>query len=362
MESRLGHDFRQLRIHSDTSAAKTADSVNAIAYTVGRDVVFSSGQYAPHTRQGLQLLAHELAHVVQQEDGALPGSEELQISEPGDLFEREADNVANEVMKTGPDRPLQTRNTPGSVRLTRSSPGLQRSAKFTDGKPDPVLNLAERVVAQEFAGNTDFVLNGTPLVRGIAFDAAVKALSKPSIPSVAVAGGKECSVDSEPNNEISYDMKVLKSGDWSQVTTKGKIGELYAGSDAPGLDKCSGADRATLVVEPNEEVRKGTLTHEGQHAKDYKSIFQDEIVPWDTNVTAAYKQKLKMHGKDDDTCARLLYRVQVKKPTPEDLMRRIIDQINEKSKAFHDKPEGQNVIVSIKQVGKDCDNVTLTAK
>jgi hypothetical protein len=66
MESRFGVDFSQVRVHTDASAAASARSVDALAYTVGSDVVFGAGQYAPHTREGRRLLAHELTHVVQQ--------------------------------------------------------------------------------------------------------------------------------------------------------------------------------------------------------------------------------------------------------------------------------------------------------
>jgi hypothetical protein len=62
----FGHDFGNVRVHADAEAAESARAVNALAYTVGRDVVFAAGQYAPHTRAGRQLLAHELTHVVQQ--------------------------------------------------------------------------------------------------------------------------------------------------------------------------------------------------------------------------------------------------------------------------------------------------------
>jgi hypothetical protein len=66
MEPRFGHDFSAVRIHDDASAAASARSVNALAYTVGQDVVFGHGQYSPGTSAGKTLLAHELAHVVQQ--------------------------------------------------------------------------------------------------------------------------------------------------------------------------------------------------------------------------------------------------------------------------------------------------------
>jgi hypothetical protein len=72
-EPRFGHDFSKIRVHTDSQAAKSAREVNAVAYAVGRDVVFGTGQYAPAMQEGRRLLAHELAHVVQQTNApALP--------------------------------------------------------------------------------------------------------------------------------------------------------------------------------------------------------------------------------------------------------------------------------------------------
>jgi len=66
MEPRFGHDFSQVRVHNDARAAESARAVNAQAYTVGRDVVFGTGRYALQTGDGRKLMAHEMAHVVQQ--------------------------------------------------------------------------------------------------------------------------------------------------------------------------------------------------------------------------------------------------------------------------------------------------------
>jgi len=70
MESRFGVDFGNVRVHTDDRAAQSARQINARAYTVGSDIVFSSGKYAPETSSGRKLLAHELTHVVQQSPGA----------------------------------------------------------------------------------------------------------------------------------------------------------------------------------------------------------------------------------------------------------------------------------------------------
>ncbi len=69
MQQRFGHDFSSVRIHTGAQAHDSARSLRALAYTVGNDVVFGAGQYAPETRAGRSLIAHELTHVVQQGGG-----------------------------------------------------------------------------------------------------------------------------------------------------------------------------------------------------------------------------------------------------------------------------------------------------
>jgi hypothetical protein len=66
MEPRFGQDFSQVHVHTDTKSAESAKALNSQAYTIGRDVVFGTGKYAPRTDKGKHLLAHELTHVVQQ--------------------------------------------------------------------------------------------------------------------------------------------------------------------------------------------------------------------------------------------------------------------------------------------------------
>ena len=70
MEPRFGHDFSRVRIHSDVKAAESARAIDALAYAVGQDVAFAEGKYRPDTNAGKSLIAHELAHVVQQDRGS----------------------------------------------------------------------------------------------------------------------------------------------------------------------------------------------------------------------------------------------------------------------------------------------------
>jgi hypothetical protein len=80
LEERFGAGFGSVRVHSDAAAAASARALRARAYTVGRDVVFGAGQYAPQTREGRRLLAHELTHVVQQRGGLSAVSGEVRIA------------------------------------------------------------------------------------------------------------------------------------------------------------------------------------------------------------------------------------------------------------------------------------------
>lgn len=93
-EARFGHDFSLVRVHTDSRSAASANAVSALAYTVGRNVVFADQQYQPTTAAGRHLLAHELTHVVQQSRDGPPTEAPLRIGDSGDAAEREAASVA----------------------------------------------------------------------------------------------------------------------------------------------------------------------------------------------------------------------------------------------------------------------------
>lgn len=92
MERRFGHDFSRVRVHADSAAASSAKLAGAQAYTVGNNVVFGSGQYAPGSPAGRQLLAHELAHVVQQNKSGVG------MAPAGD-YESEANAASHRIAK-----------------------------------------------------------------------------------------------------------------------------------------------------------------------------------------------------------------------------------------------------------------------
>lgn len=103
MESAFGASFGDVRVHTDEKASRSAEAVGANAYTVGSDVVFKGGQYDPGSPAGQKTIAHELSHVVQQSKGPVDGTPAaggIQVSNPSDRFEREADATAEQVLSS----------------------------------------------------------------------------------------------------------------------------------------------------------------------------------------------------------------------------------------------------------------------
>ena len=99
LEPRFGHDFSAVRVHTGPRAAESARAMDASAYTAGRHIVFGAGRYAPDTRPGLGLLAHELAHTIQQGDRT-PGSP-LAVGDGSDACETAAANASGAVLSGG---------------------------------------------------------------------------------------------------------------------------------------------------------------------------------------------------------------------------------------------------------------------
>jgi uncharacterized protein DUF4157 len=136
MESAFGENFGDVRIHTGDAAERMNDELGARAVTRGRDVYFGAGEYNPASRDGKELLAHELAHVVQQRDA--PATEITGVDSPGDCFEQEADRAAKAVLSgtsfrveqtAGPSFQRQPRaggaaqQVPGAINLTRERYG-----------------------------------------------------------------------------------------------------------------------------------------------------------------------------------------------------------------------------------------------
>lgn len=95
MEQSMGQDFSDVRVHSDSDADSLSRSVQAKAFTTGKDIFFRSGEYQPGSTEGNKLLAHELTHVVQQQNA--PPAQKLEVSHPEDASEKQASQVADNI-------------------------------------------------------------------------------------------------------------------------------------------------------------------------------------------------------------------------------------------------------------------------
>jgi hypothetical protein len=132
IESRLAHDFSGVRIHTDRTAARSAQHLDAQAFTVGGDIVLGAGAPAPGTREGRRLLAHELAHVVQQAGGTTAAGR----PEAGPDAEREADAAATAVTR---GQAYAVRGRTGVTIGRQRVPG--RAAKTPDEELDEELRI-----------------------------------------------------------------------------------------------------------------------------------------------------------------------------------------------------------------------------
>jgi hypothetical protein len=121
MESRLQHDFARVRVHTDEQATRSAQELGALAYTVGPHVVFQKGRFNPGSRDGKQLLAHELAHVVQQGAAANSETSLSRAASSGPVLQRQSDGGTTPPAET-PAAPPATPASPAAPSGTGVTP------------------------------------------------------------------------------------------------------------------------------------------------------------------------------------------------------------------------------------------------
>lgn len=153
MESRFDRDFSRVRVHTDEKAAQSAQAVNALAYTVGQDVVFGRNRYAPESAAGRTLLAHELTHTIQQ--GAVAATAKLALGNPADAAEQEADVAAARVIANAqPSQPF----TLHGLAVQRQTPGDDAEKKPPEKKDaGDVVVEGLKTVAEQAKDNNDRV-------------------------------------------------------------------------------------------------------------------------------------------------------------------------------------------------------------
>jgi hypothetical protein len=136
MQSRLGHDLSRVRIHTDARAAASAQAMGAAAYTVGQDVSFAAGRYAPHTEPGQRLLAHELTHAVQQAGPAAPPTTAAPAPGLGRAAEIEADDNAERIAGGTPAQVNVAAPVGVAAKGAGDDPAASRSYWFQSKPPE----------------------------------------------------------------------------------------------------------------------------------------------------------------------------------------------------------------------------------
>jgi hypothetical protein len=135
MEQRFGYDFSSVRVHADAAAGQSAQDVNANAYTVGQDIVFGAGRFAPSTHEGRRLMAHELAHVVQQ-TGAAGSAPKAQAQDRTDQHNtREMRRASVRMLQRQPQSDDTDHCPRGEIRL---GPGLPCIPLILPGRKCPI--------------------------------------------------------------------------------------------------------------------------------------------------------------------------------------------------------------------------------
>ncbi len=134
MESRMGHDFSDVRIHKGSDAESTSKDLNAKAYTVGKDIAFGKGEYQPETHEGKKLIAHELTHTIQQ--GGVRRKEKknpqasTKMNYPEVLPAIQSEPIQK---KDSPDRKLVVQRVLRGRKLRNAIKSNRDDHKYTDG-------------------------------------------------------------------------------------------------------------------------------------------------------------------------------------------------------------------------------------
>ncbi|TWF95521.1 DUF4157 domain-containing protein [Saccharopolyspora dendranthemae] len=231
MESRLGDDFSDVRVHTDGAAHTAAESVQAHAFTSGSHIVFQKGRYDTSSTSGKHMLAHELTHVAQQRSGPVAGtstSDGLKVSDPSDSFERAAEANADRAMA----EPVQRHR--------------EDAAQDADRKPTPGDTFVQRDVGFEIeVGPRTFAM--TPPLEKVTENPGVGNLRN----AIATTGGLN---GSEADwHDLNQDPRVRARRLAKQESLVTVPGLFNVEAD----DASSGGSNLEFVTVPFPESRKG---------------------------------------------------------------------------------------------------------
>ncbi|HEY9363613.1 MAG TPA: DUF4157 domain-containing protein [Chitinophagaceae bacterium] len=244
-EPRFGYDFSNVKVHTDSIAAKSAQSINALAYTSGNNIVFNEGQYATNLESGKKLLAHELTHVVQQVNG------------------------------------------------------IQRSISYdSKGKEEFIVNPAENIKQKKFhMGLTKPTMN----------DSEMRTSPNPLRDPKYSFANAACKFE-DIKDTLSFKMNLPITKEWKTMISVEDAKKFLAASERDKLLCDLGQIPLVVKGEPDnksraEEIRK----HELGHVKDLKQLYDTIFLPWSKMFTdKVSKGGLAASGQED--CLKEFYK------------------------------------------------------
>ncbi len=180
METRMGHDFSDVRVHTDERAGASAEAVAAHAYTVGRHIVFSPGRFDSGSTQGRKLLAHELTHTANHPLGAPTPSGDLRISSPAEAAERHAVSVSKGTIVPAVAPAAQSRlfRSPDIVQLS----GVTVNHARVTVPPVARLSFSATIIPANASPDItlDIVSDGATIAAGTTIDNSTGAITVPN--------------------------------------------------------------------------------------------------------------------------------------------------------------------------------------
>jgi hypothetical protein len=297
-EPRFGQDFSTVRVHTDAKAAESARSVNALAYTVGHDIVFDTGQYTPTTSVGKQLLAHELTHVMQQSGQQTSTIHTLRVGPADDTYESEARALA-QFVAAGPG---EMAPTPTIVPMKEAPPRIQRAPKtspsWTVDELKKMLNTCDGGLgiwarAKKANGNKEPVIKAGKTSSGGQTLKGTITLEETS---------DRCTAAQVLIQELS---NLSRQADFDKLSSDALAGDLARDAFIKGFEKIeyeTGVKNVLTAFDACKDIWKCKTAEKewARKAKDFDDYFKNFLSNthkegygkwWDDNCKAAYDKK-----------------------------------------------------------------------
>jgi hypothetical protein len=363
-EPRFGTDFSHVRLHHGAQAAGLARSINAQAFTLGREIVLGAEAQASTTWAGRRLLAHELTHVVQQ-NGTRPVHGGMGRNQ-GVNWGAGAPASADAPMHAGFQKGMVQKKaailkqtfagmaggldeeemTLAQHIRREGQPMIQRTAVWKAGAVHETINLATMALNGAPTPITWHMLNGTKMETEAA---AVGAINSPTVTTAKSGADWKAKITAVPANTGSFDETVLASGPWNRVVPKATVGTKF------GLAVCSGAGDTTFRAkgDPSDnDVFTANRGHEDQHAADHQAAFNAKIGTWDTKATEAKTKGTEFVGPTEADATANLWAAMG--GTPADVAKAYRVDGFTRGAAFHATARGGPMSISNPQSDKTC--------